>query len=190
MKICGIYYIKNLINDKVYVGSSIDIFTRWKRHKLELKKGIHHSPKLQKAFDKYGEENFEFCLAESAENRSKATLLEQKWIDKMDCIKNGYNINPIANNVGMMPKSEEHKRKIGDAHLGRKLTEESKKKISDAHLGKKTGPCSEQRRKNISLAKIGKKPMTEEGKKRLSEYRKSTVGKKRGPYKIKINSNS
>ena len=190
MRICGVYFIRNLANDKVYVGSSINIFTRWKRHKYELKNKKHHSEKLQRAFEKYGEINFEFCLAESALNGEQATLIEQKWINKLDSFVNGYNINPFANNVGLMPKSEEHKRKIGAAHLGRKLSEESKRKIGDCHLGKIRGPMSEETKRNISLSKIGKKPMTEEGKKKLSDFRKSTVGKKRGSYKPRENSNS
>lgn len=189
MKICGVYFIKNLVNDKVYVGSSIDIFRRWKTHQRDLLNNKHHSLKLQRSFNKYGIDSFQYCLAESATNQKLASNCEQKWIIKLDAVTNGYNNNPIANNVGLMPKSEEHKRKIGLAHLGRKLSQKSKDKISQAMLGRINGPCSEERKLKISESKLGKKPMTDEGKKRLSDFRKSTVGKKRGTYKPRTNSN-
>lgn len=32
-KICGVYKIKNIVNDKFYIGSSKDIKKRWKQHK-------------------------------------------------------------------------------------------------------------------------------------------------------------
>ena len=31
-KICGVYKIKNIINNKIYVGSSKDIKNRWYQH--------------------------------------------------------------------------------------------------------------------------------------------------------------
>ena len=40
----GIYKIENKVNGKVYIGQSIDIETRIKRHFRELRKGIHHCP--------------------------------------------------------------------------------------------------------------------------------------------------
>jgi group I intron endonuclease len=183
MRVCGVYFIKNLITEKVYVGSSIDIFTRWSRHRYELVNNKHHSAKLQNSFNKHGENAFVYCLAQSAENRAMATKIEQEWIIKLNAIDNGYNVNPIANNIGMMPKTEEHKKKIGLAHIGRKLSEESKDKIRKAHIGKANKPFTEETIKKMSASKLGKKPMTDDGKKRLSEYRKSTVGKKRGKYK-------
>jgi len=183
MKICGVYLIKNLITNKVYVGSSVNIFRRWKTHQRELIQGKHHSLKLQRSFDKHGVDSFKYLLAESAISQEMATKCEQKWIIKFDSVLHGYNINPFANNVGLMPKSDEHKRKIGLAHLGRKLTEESKEKIRQAHLGKVNKPCSEETKLKMSLAKLGKQPMTVEGRQKLSEFRKSTLGKKRGPYK-------
>jgi len=51
--------------------------------------------------------------------------------------------------------TEEHKKNISDAHLGKKFTEEHKKNISRG--AKKRKPVSEETRKKISIAKKGKK---------------------------------
>lgn len=56
----GIYQIRNLINNKIYVGSSVNLRERWRRHKKDLRKGKHHSIILQRAWDKYGDSNFVF----------------------------------------------------------------------------------------------------------------------------------
>ena len=52
----GIYSITNKLNNKRYIGQSI---ARIKRHFRELRRGVHHCHHLQRAFDKYGEDNFE-----------------------------------------------------------------------------------------------------------------------------------
>jgi hypothetical protein len=41
MRICGIYYITNIINQIKYVGSSLDCYTRFRRHKADLIHNIH-----------------------------------------------------------------------------------------------------------------------------------------------------
>ena len=61
---CGIYKITNLKNNKGYIGQSSDIKKRWRNHKFELKNNIHNNPYLQNAFNKYGEEAFEFRIIE------------------------------------------------------------------------------------------------------------------------------
>ena len=39
----GIYIVKNLVNGKVYVGSSITVLARVTAHKSELRKGKHRN---------------------------------------------------------------------------------------------------------------------------------------------------
>jgi group I intron endonuclease len=56
----GIYVIRNLVNGKRYIGSSVDIFARWRQHRHALKRGTHHSSHLQNAWRKYGSEAFRF----------------------------------------------------------------------------------------------------------------------------------
>lgn len=63
----GIYQIRNTVNGKVYVGSAIKILKRWREHKTSLRKGVHHSKHLQKAWVKYGEECFVFEVIEFIE---------------------------------------------------------------------------------------------------------------------------
>lgn len=65
MKISGIYKIESKIRpDRIYIGSAISIKKRWNYHKEDLKRGKHHSIKLQRHFDKYGESDFIYSIIE------------------------------------------------------------------------------------------------------------------------------
>ena len=60
----GIYMIRNRINNKVYIGQSIDLVRREGDHFSDLRRGIHTNTHLQSSFNKYGEVNFEFIVLE------------------------------------------------------------------------------------------------------------------------------
>lgn len=76
----GIYKIENNLNGKFYIGKSTNIPKRFARHKRELNKGTHHCIYLQRAWNKYGEENFSFKVLVECDI-DKATLLEQDYLD-------------------------------------------------------------------------------------------------------------
>jgi len=60
--ISGIYKIENLINHKVYIGQSIDIYKRWDDHKYSAfnkKLKLYNIP-IYRAIRKYGLDNFSF----------------------------------------------------------------------------------------------------------------------------------
>jgi group I intron endonuclease len=55
-----IYIIQNKINNKFYLGSTVDFIKRRRTHLRELKNNKHHCIALQRAVNKYGLINFEF----------------------------------------------------------------------------------------------------------------------------------
>ena len=58
----GIYKIENLINGKIYIGSSVDLLGRKNAHFSQLNRNIHGNKKLQNSFNKYGKDNFNFKI--------------------------------------------------------------------------------------------------------------------------------
>jgi len=85
---CGIYKITNNINNKVYIGQSINIEQRWKNHK-HFEKERENYP-LYKAFQKYGINNFSFEIIEECEPE-ELNEKEEYWINYYDSYDNGYN---------------------------------------------------------------------------------------------------
>lgn len=79
-KISGIYVILNRADGKMYVGSSYDISHRWRKHRESLRRGKHHSPYLQRAWNKHGEKAFAFIVVERVEAASNQDR-EQIYLD-------------------------------------------------------------------------------------------------------------
>lgn len=63
----GIYSITNKVNGKLYIGKSVDVVKRINTHKQSLRKGSHYNEHLQRAWNKYGEDSFEFETLEFVE---------------------------------------------------------------------------------------------------------------------------
>ena len=177
----GIYQIKNIINGDFYIGSSNNINRRLYLHKYSLKKQNHHSIVLQRAFNKYGEENFEFVVLEECKNEELINK-EQYYLDNLNPI---YNINKIAENCTGRILSEESRNKISIKNKGKKHTEDTKKKLSEYRRNNPLNFTNEIRQK-ISNSKKGKNnPMY--GKSyitRIEAVKKSLTGKPR-PQEIK-----
>jgi group I intron endonuclease len=76
MKISGIYKIVNKIDEKYYVGSTNNFHKRWNfGHKQPLMENRHDNSKLQNAWNKHGQNNFECSLVEPVE-QDKLLLVE------------------------------------------------------------------------------------------------------------------
>lgn len=90
----GIYKITNTINNKCYIGMSIRLKTRFKRHLKELKDGSHPNKYLCRAFNKYGIENFDIEVLEQFNTITQKELLknEIKYIKYYNSLENGYNM--------------------------------------------------------------------------------------------------
>jgi group I intron endonuclease len=138
----AIYKIVNIINNKIYVGSTVHYNIRIREHKYALKNNFHRNKILQKAWNKYGESNFKFEILELLnENSTLEDILvtEQKYLNSLKSYdrKIGYNINKTAgSNLGFkMPESA--KQKLRHVNTGKKHSLETRKKISEIQKGKK-----------------------------------------------------
>jgi group I intron endonuclease len=90
--ITGIYAIRNIINNKVYVGSSKNIKNRWRNHRCQLNKRISHSPHLQNAWNKYGKENFIFSILAICEEKD-LIFNEELWIHTLKSLNPEFGYN-------------------------------------------------------------------------------------------------
>ena len=93
MKI-GIYCIRNLVNNKVYIGQSQHIQARFNEHRADLRHSRHHNPCLTNSWNKYGPENFEFTIIEEC-TLDVIDELEIQWIQFSDScnLDKGYNLS-------------------------------------------------------------------------------------------------
>lgn len=80
IKNCGIYTIINLINNKIYIGSSCNLKKRKGSHIRLLNKGKHFNSYLQRSWNKYGKDSFNFEIVHICD-RSKLLDREQYCLD-------------------------------------------------------------------------------------------------------------
>jgi group I intron endonuclease len=149
----GVYLIKNVINGHCYVGSTSSrwgINHRVSNHISDLKKGIHHSQILQRAWNKYGESSFS---TEILEECSPEDCLEREQ-HYLDTLRPYYNIHKVAGSPRGRVVSEETKSKISAALTGRKLSPDHKKKISESLRGK---PLTKEHIEKVNASLIGKR---------------------------------
>lgn len=95
----GVYQIRNIINNNSYIGSTNNLYRRYKEHKSKLKSKNNQNVYLQNAVNKYGLENFEFSLIAITKDYKK---LEQ-WL--IDTGKFKYNLDLIVKMPGNFNKT-------------------------------------------------------------------------------------
>lgn len=78
----GVYLIRNKVNNKRYIGSSLDIATRLSHHFGKLRKSCGNHD-LYKDICHYGRKNFDFEILEEV-TKNNLLYTEQKWIEKLN----------------------------------------------------------------------------------------------------------
>ncbi len=121
MERSGIYQFRNIVNNKIYIGSAIKLTKRRNRHLNELWKNRHHSFKFQVDFNEHGEKNFEYSILFYESDISRLIYMEQFYMDIIlhANLNDGY-FECVSLNI----------KKIADSSLGTKRSIESKLKMS------------------------------------------------------------
>jgi group I intron endonuclease len=154
----GVYLIQNKVNKKMYIGSASRVvanrsnsgfYMRWSLHISSLTKNKHHCQHLQRSWNKYGAENFEFSIMHKCPPE-KAIEMEQLYIDLLEPQYNscktagsplGYKHSEESKNRMSLARkgitiSEYTRLRLSETRKGVSKTEEHKKKISESHKGK------------------------------------------------------
>ena len=157
-KIIGIYKIQSIIRpDRFYIGSSVNIIKRWNHHLNDLRNGIHHSAKLQRHFNKYGESDIQFIILLGCEI-DDLIKTEQYFLDSY---KPYFNCCFVAGTCAKLKRSRETIEKQRKKMIGKKWTIEQRERFSKQRKGI---PKSEEHKKSLSKAlkgKPGKRPSDE-----------------------------
>ncbi len=197
--ISGIYKIVNIKNGKMYIGSSKNIKRRWSVHKSALKNNRHHSTYLQRAWNKYGKENFIYEVIKEMPNASDTELFNEET-NYITTLKPDYNVGCVGggDNLTNNPNRELIIEKITKAineNVSRMTEQERKSKWS--RIGEKNpnwkggvsnNHCEEcgteiwySNKRCMVCSKNGKqnpfygKKHTDEYKQKASERRKGTL---------------
>lgn len=208
-KITGVYIILNKITNKFYVGHSVDIYRRFNSHKSYLRNNKHHSIYLQRAWNKYGEDNFEFIIIKQGISEEESIDLEQFYINNYkdviynvsdkadfggDLLSNNPNkeliIENIKNSLCKFHSSLSKEEKIlkygnrgnKNGMYGKHHTNESKLKMSENHKG--IEPYNKNKKYEVYMGEEKAK----EVKQKLSDIAKLRTGDK-NPFYGKHHSN-
>lgn len=197
MIVSAIYQIQSKCKpNRKYIGSAINIAKRWGDHLNRLRRNKHHSKKLQRHYNKYGEADLQFSIILGCD---KEDLIKNEQYF-LDAYRPYFNICLIAGSVlglkkgaswnrGISP-SEEIKEKLRKANLGKPQSLETRQKRSQSMKGKNTWQkgrkFSEETKAKMRASQKARirKSHTEEAKQKM---RLAKLGKKLSPeHKQKI----
>lgn len=115
-RVSVIYGILNTVTKKWYIGSCIDMKDRFERHRYYLRHNNHHSWKLQRSYNKYGEKVFDVRILQFLKDEDNRFELEESYIKKYNSYLDGYNMTDKCYNVNFEKLSESAKKHF-DAYI-------------------------------------------------------------------------
>jgi hypothetical protein len=110
----GVYKIENIVNGRIYIGSSKDLKKRWWKHKSELRLNRHYSKEMQLDYNNFGEKTFLFQILETCKEEDLLNI-EQKYLNILNPF---YNLCRYAGSPLGIKFSENHKQIISNALKG------------------------------------------------------------------------
>jgi hypothetical protein len=96
----GVYQIRNIVNNRVLIGASLNLPGSINGHRFQLKLGGHRNTALQSEWNQFGGESFlfeildELAATEGADHdyRPDLAFLEELWLEKSQPYgERGYN---------------------------------------------------------------------------------------------------
>jgi hypothetical protein len=86
----GVFVLRNKVNGKVFLGSSLNLKNKDLTLKMSLRNGNHFNFALQEEWNKFGEGAFEYEILETLEIKDDPgynynedlEILEMMWVDK------------------------------------------------------------------------------------------------------------
>ncbi|UAY50751.1 GIY-YIG nuclease family protein [Ferruginibacter albus] len=99
----GVFQIRNTVNGKIFISSAVNLDAIRNSNFAQLRFGAHRNEELQKDWNQYGEENFQFeILDEIKQDETKVVdyskdvkQLEKMYIDELKPFDDkGYNMEP------------------------------------------------------------------------------------------------
>ena len=174
--ICGIYSIENIVNNKKYIGQSININNRWCHHRVDLNNGTHANCYLQKSWNKYGEQNFKFEILEEC-SKDKLDERERYYIDLYNTTNIDYGYNLKSGGQDKNYVTEYVKNKISKSN--KKYYEEH----PEAKIQSSINAYRQWSNPEIKAKITGKnnhmygKTHTEEARRKISESQKGRISK-------------
>ncbi len=165
-----VYVIRNLINEKVYVGQTKDLAGRKRGHLSCAHRG--NDRPLYRSIRKHGEENFSFEILEECADEV-INERERHWVAHFDSFNpdKGYNLTSGGEEGNHKRRSEETKRKIRLARKHQVITVEHRQRISEGLLRTSQLESTKRRRR---LGQSKRPPCSDETRKKRSSSMKKT----------------
>ena len=80
----GVFQIRNLINGKVFIGSSLDLVASWNSQRFQLNAGLHQNSKLQKEWAELGADNFVYEIVSELKQDAETSVNYNREIKKLE----------------------------------------------------------------------------------------------------------
>ena len=165
----GVYTIWCTSTQDVYVGSAAGSFRRrWHIHLSDLRKGKHHNSRLQRLWNKYGEDTFEFRVAELCKPEF-CIAQEQVYLDYYRSTRPGkvLNLHPIAGSSKGSKRTPEQRAR--QSEITKNLPQSVRDKMRASLTGQKR---SEEVKARIREMRSQHDMYTPEVRKKMSEAAK------------------